>query len=115
MFRFLSTLFTVALLGAGAAYGQALVLKDGTRIPESDFKVEGGKIIRTIKIGDKSATTVLAKSLLRSTGAPAGCISTHPHLRTGHGISAQRPKAARATSQPRPEVRRCTPPDAISE
>jgi tetratricopeptide (TPR) repeat protein len=70
MFRFLSTLFTAAIFATGLAHGQALVLKDGTRIPDTDFKVEGGKIVRTIKIGDKSATTVLQKSNVASLDWP---------------------------------------------
>lgn len=56
MFRTLFTLLTVGLL-AGSALGQALVLKDGTRIPNTEFKLDGTKIIRTVKIGETSATT----------------------------------------------------------
>jgi len=45
------------------AQAQALVLKDGTRVPAEDFKVEAGKIIRTVKLqGTNTATTVLATS-----------------------------------------------------
>jgi tetratricopeptide (TPR) repeat protein len=47
---------------AGAAHGQALVLADGSRVPEEDFKVEDGKVMRTVHIGEKTATTVLQKS-----------------------------------------------------
>lgn len=70
MFRFLSTLFAVALAATGLAHGQALVLKDGTRIPDTDFKLDGAKIVRTIKIGDKTATTVLQKSNVASMDWP---------------------------------------------
>jgi tetratricopeptide (TPR) repeat protein len=70
MSRFVTLLLLITGALAGAAHGQALVLKDGTRIPESDFKVEDGKIVRTIKIGDKSATTVLPKSNIASLDWP---------------------------------------------
>ena len=54
----------VCLLLAGQeAAAQAIVLKDGTRIPAEDFKIEGGKIVRTVRLqGDKTATTILAPS-----------------------------------------------------
>lgn len=60
MFR---SLFILAAAGlfAGAAFGQAIVLKDGTRIPDTEFKLDGSKIIRTVKIGETSATTELAR------------------------------------------------------
>lgn len=70
MSRFVTLLLVTAGLTVGAAHGQALVLKDGTRVPESEFKVEDGKIIRTIKLGDKSATTVLQKSNIASLDWP---------------------------------------------
>ena len=54
----------MAVLAAGqSVFAQGLVLKDGSRIPAEDFKVEAGKIIRTVKLqGSNSATTVLAPS-----------------------------------------------------
>lgn len=58
MLRTFLFLLASALL-SGAALGQAIVLKDGTRIPQNEFTLDGDKIIRTVKIGDKSATTVL--------------------------------------------------------
>lgn len=58
MFRHASLLLGSLLL-SGAAFGQAIVLKDGTRIPEAEFKMDGDKIIRTVKVGATSATTVL--------------------------------------------------------
>lgn len=58
MFRHTFILLASALL-CGAAFGQAIVLKDGTRIASNEFTMDGDKIVRTIKIGDKSATTVL--------------------------------------------------------
>lgn len=46
-----------------SASAQGLVLKDGSRIPAEDFKIEAGKIIRTVKLqGSNTATTVLATS-----------------------------------------------------
>ncbi len=58
MFR--STLVLLAaLLLSGAAFGQSIVLKDGTRVPQAEFAMDGDKIIRTVKIGGTSATTVL--------------------------------------------------------
>jgi tetratricopeptide (TPR) repeat protein len=60
-------LLTVTGLLAGAAHGQFIILKDGSRIPQSEFTVEGGKIIRTIAIGDnKTATTQLPKQNVAS-------------------------------------------------
>lgn len=60
MSRIIPFLTVLACLIAGAAHGQFLILKDGSRIPSSEFTVEGGKIIRTILLGDnKTATTQL--------------------------------------------------------
>ena len=44
----------LALVGlmAGSAHAQFLILKDGSRIPSSEFHVENGKIIRTILLGE---------------------------------------------------------------
>lgn len=39
-----------ALLSGSVAYGQALVLKDGIRVPASEFTLEGNNVIRTVKI-----------------------------------------------------------------
>ncbi len=65
--RFVYMLLTVTGLLAGAAHGQFIILKDGSRIPQSEFTVEGGKIIRTIAIGDnKTATTQLPKQNVAS-------------------------------------------------
>lgn len=53
----------VMLMVGPFAFAQGLVLKDGSRLPAQDFKIEGGKIVRTVKLqGDKTATTVLATS-----------------------------------------------------
>jgi tetratricopeptide (TPR) repeat protein len=69
MSRISIPLLLVLALG-GPAFGQALVMKDGTRIPESEFKVEDGKIVRTVKIGDKTATTNVQKSNIASVDWP---------------------------------------------
>ncbi len=65
--RFVYMLLTLTGLLVGAAHGQFIILKDGSRIPQSEFTVEGGKIIRTIAIGDnKTATTQLPKQNVAS-------------------------------------------------
>ncbi|HYF37056.1 MAG TPA: hypothetical protein VD994_17285 [Prosthecobacter sp.] len=70
MSRFVNLLLAIAGAFAGTAHGQALVLKDGSRIPAAEFNVEDGKIVRTVKIGDRSATTVLQKSNIASLDWP---------------------------------------------
>ena len=67
------TLLLLALFGlmAGSARAQFLILKDGSRIPSSEFHVENGKIIRTILLGDnKTATTELPKQNVGSLDWP---------------------------------------------
>ncbi|MCW0220716.1 MAG: hypothetical protein OJI67_20480 [Prosthecobacter sp.] len=54
-----SLFLLVSMLLSSAALGQAIVLKDGTRVTENEFTMDGNNIVRTVKIGDKSATTVL--------------------------------------------------------
>ena len=60
----LKAFLAVGVLGVLASQdvlAQALILKDGSRVPAEDFKVEAGKIIRTVKLqGDKTATAVVA-------------------------------------------------------
>lgn len=61
--RSFSLLALAACLIAGGrdACAQAIVLKDNSRVPAEDFKIEGGKIIRTVRLqGSNTATTVLA-------------------------------------------------------
>lgn len=58
MFRHTLLLLACVLL-SGAAFGQAIVLKDGTRVADTEFTMDGDKIVRTVKIGETSATTVL--------------------------------------------------------
>jgi tetratricopeptide (TPR) repeat protein len=54
-----SLFLLVSMLLSSAALGQAIVLKDGSRVTENEFTMDGNNIVRTVKIGDKSATTVL--------------------------------------------------------
>ena len=84
MLRTLCSLTVVVAALTGSSFGQALVLKDGSRVPESDFKVEDGKIIRTIRIGDKTATTVLAKANIASMDWP-----TPPELADARALMAE--------------------------
>lgn len=58
MFRHVFLLL-VSLLVSRAAFGQAIVLKDGTRIAQNEFTMDGDKIVRTVKVGATSATTIL--------------------------------------------------------
>lgn len=56
-------LFALFVLASSSSYGQAIILKDGTRVPSDDFRVEDGKIIRTMRIqGDKTATTSVTEA-----------------------------------------------------
>jgi len=67
------TFLLLVLFGlmAGSARAQFLILKDGSRIPSSEFHVENGKIIRTILLGDnKTATTELPKQNVGSLDWP---------------------------------------------
>lgn len=50
-----------ALAAGGSAFGQAIVLKGGDRIFSSEFTIEGGKIIRTVKIGEQTAKSIIDK------------------------------------------------------
>lgn len=64
-------LLALSALAAGSARAQFLILKDGSRIPSSEFNVENGKIIRTILLGDnKTATTELPKQNVGSLDWP---------------------------------------------
>jgi tetratricopeptide (TPR) repeat protein len=70
MLRFLSVLLLFCSM-ANLAQAQFLILKDGSRIPSSEFHVENGKIIRTILLGDnKTATTELPKQNVGSLDWP---------------------------------------------
>ncbi len=64
--------FTLAalLLFAQAASAQMIVLKDGTQINHTEFTVQDGKVVRTLTIGDKTATTVLPMANVASMDWP---------------------------------------------
>lgn len=61
MRSFASLLALLAFMVAGSAFGQAIVLKGGDRIFSSEFTIEAGKIVRTIKIGDQTAKSIIDK------------------------------------------------------
>jgi tetratricopeptide (TPR) repeat protein len=69
MLRHALTLAVLFLL-TQAASAQMLVLKDGTQINHTEFKVEDGKVVRTLTIGDKTATTVLPMANVASMDWP---------------------------------------------
>lgn len=71
MSRVFLLLLAVSAFMAGSVQAQFLILKDGSRIPSSEFHVENGKIIRTILLGDnKTATTELPKQNVGSLDWP---------------------------------------------
>lgn len=61
MRTFALILSLVAVIAAGSASGQAIVLKDGNRIFSSEFSLQDGKIVRTIQIGEQKATSIVDK------------------------------------------------------
>ena len=61
MHSFARFLLTFAIVAAGSAFGQAIVLKDGNRVFSSEFSIQDGKIVRTIQIGEQKATSILDK------------------------------------------------------
>lgn len=66
----LSLILLVSLLLSGAAFGQALVLTDGSRVPAADFTLDGNNIVRTLKIGGTTATAVLPRESIASLDWP---------------------------------------------
>jgi tetratricopeptide (TPR) repeat protein len=59
--RTLACLLCLIFATAGSAFGQAIVLKGGDRIFSSEFTIQEGKIVRTIKIGENTATSIIDK------------------------------------------------------
>jgi tetratricopeptide (TPR) repeat protein len=57
--RLFAPLFAAAalLLTSGLATAQSLILKDGSSVLASEFSLKDGKILRTIKIGEQTATS----------------------------------------------------------
>lgn len=66
MHSFARFLIIFAVVTAGSAFGQAIVLKDGNRVFSSEFSIENNKIIRTIQIGEQKSVTVLDKKNIDS-------------------------------------------------
>lgn len=67
MHSFARFLLAFAVLAAGSAFGQAIVLKDGNRVFSSEFSISPeGKIVRTIQIGENKAITILEKKNIES-------------------------------------------------
>ncbi|MGV3659371.1 MAG: tetratricopeptide repeat protein [Prosthecobacter sp.] len=61
MRSFAPFLALLAFVVTSSAFGQALVLKGGDRVFSSEFSIEQGKIVRTIKIGEQTAKSVIDK------------------------------------------------------
>lgn len=62
MHSFARFLFIFAVVAAGSAFGQAIVLKDGNRVFSSEFTINPeGKIVRTVQIGENKAVSILDK------------------------------------------------------
>lgn len=59
--RTFACLLCLIFAAAGSAFGQAIVLKGGDRIFSSEFTIQEGKIVRTIKIGENTATSIIDK------------------------------------------------------
>ncbi|MDI1311008.1 tetratricopeptide repeat protein [Prosthecobacter sp.] len=67
MHSFARFLFIFAVVAAGSAFGQAIVLKDGNRVFSSEFSISPeGKIVRTVQIGENKAVTILDKKNIDS-------------------------------------------------
>ena len=54
------------LASAGLIRGQAIVLKDGSKVFSNEFSLEGEKIIRTIKIGEATAKSEIMRQNIDS-------------------------------------------------
>ena len=44
---------------SGLAQGQAIVLKDGSKLGADQFKIEGGKVMKLVKIGEQTSKAAL--------------------------------------------------------
>jgi tetratricopeptide (TPR) repeat protein len=64
-FAFLISILAMAFAGS-SAFGQAIVLKGGDRVFSSEFSIQNGKIVRTIKIGENTATSIIDKKNIDS-------------------------------------------------
>ncbi len=59
------------LVLAGSAHGQAIVLKDGTKLGPNQFLVEGGKVMKLVKIGEQTSKAALPMSSVAKLDWPA--------------------------------------------
>lgn len=67
MHSFARYLLVFAVVAAGSAFGQAIVLKDGNRVFSSEFSINPeGKIVRTVQIGENKAISILDKKNIDS-------------------------------------------------
>lgn len=73
------------LLLAQAASAQMLVLKDGTQINHTEFTVQDGKVVRTLTIGDQTATTILPMTNIASMDWPEPIEITDARALLGQG------------------------------
>ncbi len=48
-----------SLVLAGMAQGQSIILKDGTKLGPTQFKIEGGKVMKLVKIGEQTSKAAL--------------------------------------------------------
>lgn len=64
--RTFACLFSLVVIASGSALGQAIVLKDGSRVFSSEFSINEGRIVRMIKVGEQTATSVLDKKNIDS-------------------------------------------------
>lgn len=64
-FAFFFSLLAMVFAGS-SAFGQAIVLKGGDRVFSSEFSIQNGKITRTIKIGENTATSIIDKKNIDS-------------------------------------------------
>lgn len=63
----LFTISVLSLLAAGSASAQAIVLKDGSKVFANEFSITPeGKITRTIKIGEATATSEIMRANIES-------------------------------------------------
>lgn len=63
MRKFVSAIIAIVAATMGAAHAQSLVLKDGiTKLGPDQFKVEGGKVMKIVKVGGNVATSELQLS-----------------------------------------------------
>lgn len=53
------TIITSTLAWGGIASAQALILKDNSRLGPEQFSVEGGKVLKKVKVGENVATSTL--------------------------------------------------------